>query len=119
MTLFKSQNSLMTEVDLTHWSALKALRFSPKAIRRGNTVILRGLLEVGTIDISSYTTAFTLQVGYRPKVRQFFVCAMPHSSIGLVDILASTGEVLIKYLLNDTVSPASLLDISNIRFEAA
>jgi len=92
--------------------------FPPKAIRRGNTVLLKGLLEVGTIDISTYTTAFTLQDGYRPKVRQYFVCAMPNSSIGLVDIL-TTGVVNVKYLLNDTVTPASLLDISNIRFEAA
>lgn len=92
--------------------------FTPKGIRRGNTVILRGSLEVGTIDIITYTLAFTLQSGYRPKVRQYFVCAMPNTSIGLVDIL-TTGEVFVKYLLNDTVSPASLLDISNIRFEAA
>jgi hypothetical protein len=91
---------------------------SPKGIRRGNTVILRGLLGVGAIDSVTYTLAFTLQDGYRPKVRQYFVCAMPNSSIGLVDI-TTTGEVFIKYLLDNIVSPASLLDISNIRFEAA
>jgi hypothetical protein len=91
---------------------------SPRAIRRGNTVILRGLLSVGTVNTTNFNLVFTLQLGYRPKVRQYFTCAMPNSSIGLVDILQD-GSVYVKYLLENTTDPPSLLDISNIRYEGA
>jgi hypothetical protein len=90
----------------------------PKAIRRGNTVILRGLLEVGTIDLTIYTQAFTLQENYRPKVRQYFTCAMPDTGIALVDIFTD-GSVYVKYLLDSPQTPPVLMDISSIRFEGA
>ncbi len=106
-----------TSVSLTDfvnsWAANSL--FVPKAIRRGNTVLLKGLLEVGTISDAAYTLAFTLQDGYRPKVKQFFVCAMPDSAAGLVTV-NQDGSVLVKYLINNT---ADILDVSNIRFEAA
>lgn len=92
--------------------------FPARVIKRGRTVILRGLLSVGTISSSTYTTVFTIQSGFRPLVRQFFICAMPNSSIALVDVLPS-GEVLVIGIVLDTVSPPSLMDVSNIRFETA
>jgi hypothetical protein len=109
-----------TEVGLTgflnNWGGGNIIL--PKAIRRGNTVILRGLLEVGTIDLTSYTHAFTLQENYRPKVRQYFTCAMPNTGIALVDIFTD-GSVYVKYLLDSPQTPPVLLDISSIRFEGA
>jgi len=92
--------------------------FSAKVIRRGRTVILRGLLAVGTISTSTYTKIFTIQSGFRPLVRQYFICAMPNSSIALVDILTN-GEVFVIATVLDTVNPPNLMDVSNIRFEAA
>jgi hypothetical protein len=91
---------------------------SPKATRRGNTVILTGLLAVGTIVAISLTKVFSLQENFRPKIRQYFVCAMPNSAIALVDILPN-GDFFVKYLLENPQDPPVLLDISNIRFEGA
>lgn len=91
--------------------------FPNRIIRRGKTVILRGLLTVGTIDSITYTKVFQIQEGFRPKVRQYFICAMPNTSIGLVDILP-TGEVFVIGVIISTTSPPALMDVSNIRFEA-
>ncbi|MBL7813399.1 MAG: hypothetical protein JNL70_00235 [Saprospiraceae bacterium] len=92
--------------------------FSNRIIRRGKTVILRGLLSVGTIDDAVFTQIFTIQEGFRPKVRQYFICAMPNTSIALVDITTS-GNVLVIGVQLSISSPPSLLDLSNIRYETA
>lgn len=92
--------------------------FQGRIIRRGRTVILRGLLAVGTITTTGFTKIFTIQEGFRPRVRQYFICAMPNNSIGLVDILTN-GEVYVIGSILDIVNPPSLLDVSNIRYEAS
>jgi hypothetical protein len=92
--------------------------FQARATRRGNTVILRGLLQIGQIDINNFTQVFTLTDGWRIKQNQFFICAMPNTSIAMVNIFTN-GEVWVKYILQDINNPPALLDISNIRFEAA
>lgn len=92
--------------------------FSNRIIRRGKTVILRGLLTVGAIDDTNFTKIFTIQEGFRPKVRQYFICAMPNTSIALVDILTN-GFVFVIGVQISTASPPTLLDLSSIRFEVA
>lgn len=92
--------------------------FQPRIYKRGKTVFLKGLLQVGSIASNTFTHIFTIQNEFRPAFRRYYMCPMPNTDWGIIDVQTNGDVYIIVPNLNNQ-NPPFFLDVSSISFEAA